>query len=134
MPGNTNRHLGPFCKRMSRAKNWCFTLNNYVDADQDRLRTLAASEQVAFLVFGREVGESGTPHLQGYIEFRVRKRLRQVKDLVGQRAHLEIRRGTGPEAREYCLKDGDFEEFGEMTQGWFLQPIIIFPMEMEEGG
>lgn len=110
---------------MSRAKNWCFTLNNYNDADQDNLRALATTDEVSFLVFGREIGESGTPHLQGYLEFSVRKRLSQVKALVSQRAHLEVRRGTGPEAREYCLKDEDFEEFGELARGMFLQPRIL---------
>lgn len=119
---------------MSRAKNWVFTLNNYTDNDQQRLRDLASSDDVAYLVFGREVGESGTPHLQGYVEFRSRKRLSQLRALVSDRAHYEVRRGTGVEADEYCKKDEDFETFGELSQGWFLQPILLFPLEMEEAG
>lgn len=102
-------------KKMPGAKNWCFTLNNYSPEDVDRLRSLrSVYGDVTYLIFGREVGESGTPHLQGYIQLSKRKPLLQVKVLLGGNPHLEISRGTVQEAAEYCKKDGDFEEFGEV--------------------
>lgn len=98
---------------MSRAKNWCFTLNNPTEDEEQKLADLSEDADVVYLVYGREQGESGTPHLQGYVSFGREKRLRQVKELVGQRGHFEVRRGTHYQAAEYCKKDGDFEEYGE---------------------
>lgn len=102
---------------MSFAKRWCFTLNNYDNADVTRLRQLAAGGDVRYLVFGREVGDSGTPHLQGFCSFHSRKRLRQVRALISVRAHFEVARGSDGSNRDYCIKDGDFEEFGESGGG-----------------
>lgn len=95
-----------------QSKHWCFTLNNYTDADQDRLRRLGEAESTSYLVFGREVGESGTPHLQGFISFSNRVRFNPVRALIGGGAHLETARGTPEEAAAYCKKDDDFSEFG----------------------
>lgn len=93
---------------MSRSKNWCFTLNNYEQANIDRLMNLGNS--VDYIVFGREVGESGTPHLQGFVSFPSRKRLNQVTQTLGQ-CHCSIARFVS-KSIEYCKKDGDFEEVG----------------------
>lgn len=95
------------------AKRWCFTINNYTDAEQLSLRN--AGDTFSYLVFGREVGESNTPHLQGFFILATKLRLRQVKQLAGLgRAHLEVSRGTPQEASQYCKKDGDFEEYGSL--------------------
>lgn len=97
-----------------KSKYWCITLNNYTDEEQERLRGLVP-DQATYVIFGREVGESGTPHLQIYCEFRNRKALRTVKNLVGVRAHVESRRGTSLEASDYCTKDEDYEVFGVLS-------------------
>ena len=92
-----------------RAKNWCFTMNNYTPADVDRLST--AIDGVSYLIFGREVGASGTPHLQGTVCFQSRKRLSQVISVLGQ-CHCTCTRFLS-QSIEYCKKDGDFTEVGE---------------------
>lgn len=91
-----------------RAKYWCFTLNNYTPLDVDRLST--QNEEVTYIIFGKEVGASGTPHLQGFVAFEARKRLSQVIHVIGQ-AHCSITRHLA-QAIEYCKKDGDFTEVG----------------------
>lgn len=104
-------------QRGPRAKNWTFTLNNYTDEDVARL-SLPLPGTVAYLIFGKEVGESGTPHLQGYVSFKNRVRMQHVLAFTGQ-AHLEIARFP-QRAIEYCKKEGDFYEFGvapAVTQG-----------------
>lgn len=101
MPG-----IGP------RAKHWCFTLNNYTPADLDRLSS--PLNGVDYLIYGKEVGASGTPHLQGTVCFQSRKRLQQVISIIGQ-AHCSVTRYLA-QSIEYCKKDGDFSEFGEVPE------------------
>lgn len=96
-----------------QGKRWVFTLNNYTDEDQERLRRLG--EEVNYLVFGREVApETGTPHLQGFVLFHTNKRLNAAKAALGDRVHLETARGTSAQASAYCKKENDFEEFGQV--------------------
>lgn len=92
-----------------RVKNWCFTLNNYTPEDLDRLSTLP--DGVIYLIYGKEVGSSGTPHLQGTVCFQSRKRLPQVKQVIGA-AHCTTTRFLS-QSIEYCKKEGDFVELGE---------------------
>lgn len=99
-----------------RGKHWCFTLNNYTDIDYSRLCDAVDDyEDCDYIVFGKEVGESGTPHLQGFVSFSRRKLLGAVISVLGQ-CHLEFARDV-PRAIEYCKKDGDFVEFGEPPKG-----------------
>lgn len=98
-----------------QARHWCFTINNYTDDHVRNLRTV--SEQCEYLVFGREVGEQGTPHLQGFVSFSKRKSLGPTKKLIGNEAHLECAKGSPAQASAYCKKDGDFEEFGTCPGG-----------------
>ena len=102
----------------SRTQYWCFTLNNYVPDDETYLRSVIESDLCTYIVFGRETGDSGTPHLQGYIELSTRKRMNQVKTLLGHdRFHVEPRRrnSNAVRASSYCKKDGNFEEFGTLS-------------------
>ena len=100
---------------MPTAAGYCFTLNNYTEDDVTRLRTLPDGT-TKYMVFGRERGASGTPHLQGYVVFRTRKTLTDVKRLLGERIHLERVKGTPQQASEYCKKDGDYVESGTLPQ------------------
>lgn len=97
---------------MSRTRSWCFTLNNYTDEDLLRCKLVGEMSGTTYIVFGKEVGESGTPHLQGYVWFKSPRKLPAVKALIGERAHFEPRKGTHAQAADYCKKDGDFQEFG----------------------
>jgi len=100
---------------MSYCKDWVFTLNNYTDADVEDLRTSLSTDAVKYAVFGYEVGESGTPHLQGFLSLVKKKRITGVKSIVNERAHLETRKGSKSQAIEYCKKDDNFEEFGDVS-------------------
>lgn len=87
---------------------WCFTVNNYGD-----WRPVYNAAEMDYLVYGLEVGEQGTPHVQGYVRFKNRKRMNTVKNLF-ERAdmHLEPAKGTEMQNKTYCIKDGQFSEFG----------------------
>ena len=92
-----------------KAKQWAFTLNNYTPNDVDRLAASnedgspAVHEDVAYIVFGREVGESGTPHLQGTVCFKKRKYRSQAIAIIGQ-AHFTVVISL-EHSITYCKKD-----------------------------
>ena len=67
-------------------KTWDFTLNNYTEENIKTLEKFATD--VNRMVVGKEVGEKGTPHLQGRITFKQSRRLRPCKKLL-PRAHWE---------------------------------------------
>jgi len=108
--------MPPLSARPSAVKAWVATLNNYTQAEYDAL-VQSSGGLCKYAVIGREVGESGTPHLQCFFIFNARYRLRQVKAIDGlQRAHLEPKcsNSTNEQASLYCKKDGDFWEHGEL--------------------
>lgn len=100
-------------QRGARTKYWCFTLNNPTIAEEIYLKTWL-EHGADFLIFGRERGENGVYHFQGYVELTNRQRLSGVRKL-SKRAHWEPRRGSQRECIEYCKKDGDFFETGVPT-------------------
>lgn len=93
-------------------RNICFTINN---PEADSVNSLKNWAQVKYLVCGNEVGESGTPHIQGYLELSKPSRFTTIKNKVPG-AHLEARRGTAQQAADYCKKDDDYWEMGEISK------------------
>lgn len=94
-------------KRDNPVKRWCFTLNNYTDEDLQHLKEVITEESCLYAIIGKEVGENETPHLQGFVNLKVKKRLSAMKTLISPRAHLERAMGSGAENEKYCGKDGD---------------------------
>lgn len=84
------------------SKSWVFTLNNYTEKDETFLSDL----EKTYLIYGREVGANGTPHLQGFITFKCTHRLSAVRKLL-PRAHWEIAKSK--DAMNYCMKEGDYK-------------------------
>jgi hypothetical protein len=103
-----------------RSKRWCFTLNNYTEEEELMLRDLVGQGMVTYLLYGHEVGEEGTPHLQGYLETKQKYSLRTLKGkLMNNRIHLEKARGSLEQNQVYCRKQDDdvFEDGSPMQQG-----------------
>ena len=83
------------------AVRWCFTYNNYDDEGEDWLQS-TITNSCRYAIYGREVGEQGTPHLQGYIEFKQKKRPLEV--FKRKCLHWEKCRGTKQDNINYCSK------------------------------
>jgi len=100
-----------------RTNRICFTLNNYTEEECLSLQTSINSylSHVVYAVVGKEVGASGTPHLQGYIRFRPSFLLAKNgiiskwKSLMPAlaRAHLEPAFGSDLDSKTYCSKEGE---------------------------
>jgi len=94
-----------------RARGWCFTINNYDEADENFVFELA--QESRYVCCGKEVGESGTPHLQGFVYF-VNARSLSAMKIMHDTAHWEPMRGTAEQAATYCKKEGDYFEHGNL--------------------
>jgi len=92
-----------------RHRRYCFTLNNYDQADVDFLSTLPAR----FIVFGKEIAPAtGTPHLQGFVVFNSAKTERAARTVL-RGCHVEPARGTVRQNVDYCSKGGDVVQRGD---------------------
>lgn len=94
-------------------RDWCFTYNNYDEEGERVLREY----KCRYMIYAHEVGKSGTPHLQGYVEFTSPKRLSTLKKQLGRGIHWEARKGTAVQASDYCRKQDteNLFEKGEMS-------------------
>ena len=99
--------------RRSRARGFCFTINNPTDLDKTQVTSLADVPGVDYLVCGSEVGASGTPHLQGFVHFENPRAFSAVTKAL-PRAHVIRANGTAAQNRAYCLKESLFLEKGEL--------------------
>jgi len=88
----------------------CFTLNNW---NEDDYRRITSNPAWSYGIIGKEIGDSKTPHLQGYLELVKKTRWITVKKLIGARAHLEVAKGTAKQNIAYCSKDNDVYTWGE---------------------
>lgn len=95
-----------------KLRSVCYTLNNYTPEQVETLQSIDCT----YHVFGKEIGESGTPHLQGFIHFPNAKTFSSMRKLLFN-SHLEPRRGTPEQAATYCKKDDkDAFEKGTLPQ------------------
>lgn len=94
--------------RAQRVRRCCFTLNNWTEEESQNLKDFLTSSG-GLWVIGKEVGEEGTPHLQGYVRF---KNQRIFKTLLehNKRIHWEKCKGTEKENIRYCCKDGSYDK------------------------
>lgn len=97
---------------MSAAKNWCFTINNYTQSDYEKLEVMFNHEHFSYIVYGKEVGDQGTPHLQGYVQFKKKMRLNQAKKFISPRAHMEVSRGSPDVASGLVISAVDTDFLG----------------------
>lgn len=101
-------------------RNFCFTINNYAPTTEQSLKDHLQCV-CKYIVWGREVGEEGTPHLQGFAMLKKPYRFKRLKklfaDKVGCNPHIEKTRGTPIQAADYCKKDGHVYEHGTPPKG-----------------
>lgn len=89
---------------MSR-RNYCFTAYEKPEPNMDLIN---------YIIWGEEYGKKEQRlHWQGYVEFGKTHQMPAAQRIIGAgKCHLECRKGTKMQAREYCMKDGKYEEMG----------------------
>lgn len=92
-----------------RSRNYCFTINNYTREQINAFTEIDCK----YIIYGKEVGEGGTRHLQGFISFPNARSIQGIKStrkgneicrIALDKAHLEETCGTIKDAINYCKK------------------------------
>ncbi|AGA18393.1 hypothetical protein [uncultured marine virus] len=90
-----------------QGRAWCFTLFNQPNAEE-YLPLLFGDDNMQYLVGQTEVcPESGKEHIQGYFYTKRLISFRQAKEMIighETSCHIEKRKGTHVQARDYCTK------------------------------
>jgi len=107
-----------------------FTINNPTTND---LFPQGLPEQCRYAVWQKEIGQEGTPHLQGYITFRGPWRRARVERVLGGHAWIGIANGSEDACKAYCTKEetrteGPWELGSQERQG---QRNDLKPYELE---
>lgn len=97
-PSNTNIKA---LSQPNQIKNWCFTFNNYSEDDILLLES-KFKEICDKYIFEREIGECGTPHLQGFIS--LKKAMRWTEFKLPKEIHWEKCKNVEASI-QYCQKD-----------------------------
>lgn len=100
---NWKQNEGNTIPRFVPSKYWAFTLNNWSKEELETLETILSEDEY---IIGKEVGDSGTPHLQGYVSFK--KKVRPMEKIKNPRIHWEKCKGNREQNINYCSKDKDF--------------------------
>jgi hypothetical protein len=94
-----------------KLRNVCFT------AWPEDIETIEFEKRMKYLVYGKEIcPDTKKLHYQGYVEFDRPIVFGTLKKLLGNKTHLSNRNGTAKQAADYCKKDGDFIEHGQISQ------------------
>lgn len=130
----------------TRAKNWCFTVNNYTQDQVHQLRDLwnpDGESKIRYVCWGYEVAPAtGTKHLQGYVSFKNQLRFNAARSLLPSGAHIEKAKGNPKQNKEYCEKDESkdaqlavtFEEYGNLPGGPGTRTDLLGACEMVRAG
>lgn len=118
---------------LHRARNWCFTWNNYPDSWEDSIESL--SSEATYIICGQEGREEGkTPHIQGYIMFENARSLLSIRRSLCPQVHWEKAKGKPVQCIDYCKKEEVFKEWGTPPAGQgFRTDIETIRQEIKDG-
>lgn len=107
----------------------CWTWNNYTSESILTVKGLVGKCGIKGIAYGLEIGEKGTPHMQGYLQAN-HDSYKRLKKAFGHDLHLEKQKAaSGPNELEmggtfkepytaigYCMKEGDYWQAGEFIE------------------
>ncbi|AUM61906.1 Rep [uncultured virus] len=117
---------GSFCK------NWCFTVYPFedlgskdanlkmfeqIDVKDLNLSWLKINDDIRYFIYQYEMcPDTNRIHVQGYVQFRIRKRLNWIKKHLHDTAHFEAAKGDLKSNQDYCSKS-DSKLYGPIQEG-----------------
>lgn len=111
-------------RKREQSRKWGFTLNNPYDhgyQSHNVLEEFELCEKVQYASFSLEKGDEGTPHFQGYVQFKGPIQLSYLrKHFMGGKAHWDRKSLDGLVNRNYTIKeclDGPWVFGSPVTQG-----------------
>jgi len=121
---NPKRRKKNTTNEREKGRGFCMTYNNYREEDVtqwfDDFGTYVEKEKanVQYFVYGKEIGESGTPHLQMYIHFPTSRTKASVvkfinkplKDVEGKHINVILANGSAAQNAKYCMKGEQSKE------------------------
>lgn len=122
-----------------RSKRWCFTLNNPTEEEKEfilqQILDFEKEERqrqwnLTYLCFGEE--KVSTDHYQGYVELSQKTSLSMMKTFL-QRAHWEVSKGNSKQASDYCKKDGNYKEAGQLMRQGKRTDLDVIKKDIENG-
>jgi hypothetical protein len=99
---------------MPKSNHFAITLNNYTDGVLERTKNLVAvritqKTRVTFVALQEEIGETGTPHIQGYIQLNcticAKSFTDWLEEKLGVRPHVGACRSASETNVDYCSKE-----------------------------
>lgn len=84
----------------TKSRGWVFVINNYSEEEWRRSRE---NTKASYIITAKEIGESGTPHIQGYVHFPNAVHFNSIKKWL-PRAKIILAQGTPLDNFYYCSK------------------------------
>lgn len=119
-PKKATTHKDKDDNSKQKFRNFCATVNNYTPECLIAMEAFI-KDNCTYGVYGKEVGESGTPHLQVYCELKGRLSLASIrKKTTPKIANIQPRFSDLPkEAAGYCKK-GNIRDVDKPEAGWIV--------------
>jgi len=126
--GNTNSSSK---QRVAPSIRWILVLNNYTE-DEIIYVGSVCSKYCKYAIIEKEIGENGTPHLQGYFEFKTKMRPCSVFEKCN-RIHFEKARESRAINDKYCSKDENIViSIGRPKPIKIIQTLYPWQKEIED--
>ncbi len=90
-------------KVQTRARIWCFTINNPDEKDESHLSQEKFLRGIKSLTWQIEEGEKNTPHIQGVVQFKNQMTFDTMKKKFPG-AHIEVCKNFNA-SKHYCQKE-----------------------------
>ena len=107
---------------MDRKYNFVLTLNNYTFDEEESIKSLVDMKLFKYFCYGKEVGESGTPHLQCFgrtvTKLSIASLQRKIGEITGfaSRYAIKVANASLESNRLYCMKGEQSHEEWEFSK------------------
>lgn len=118
---------------LKQSRNYCFT-NFNMKMDIEYLYN-KNKDIIRYICAGKEVAKTtGREHLQGWVQFKNKKRLGGVKNVLeDKKIHLEACRGDAFSNDKYCAKEGKFVSYGKFVCQGQRTDLEAIQKEIQDG-